>query len=52
VNQKKAKKIRRELGKAVRGARIEIEQQIRSHINTSPFIERVKFAGLVLAGKV
>jgi len=52
MSGKQAKRIRKELAKAVRKERIEIETEIKNYINRAPFIQRIKFAGLVLAGKI
>lgn len=52
MSGKQAKKIRRELAEAVRKERVGIETEIKNYINKAPFIQRIKFAGLVLRGKI
>jgi BMFP domain-containing protein YqiC len=52
MSHKEAKKIRKEVNKAVRESRIEIESEIKDYINKAPFIQRIKFAGLALVGKI
>jgi hypothetical protein len=52
MSHKQAKKIRREVDKAVRESRIEIETEIKDYINKAPVMQRIKFAGLVLTGKI
>jgi len=52
MNDKKVKKFRKEIHKAVSETRKEIEAEIKNHINNAPFLDRIKFAGLVLAGRV
>ncbi len=51
-DKKVARKLRQEVEIAVRESRIEVETEIKNYINESPIIQRIKFAGLVLAGKV
>jgi len=52
MNDKKIKKFRKEIHKAVSETREEIEQEIKTYINNAPFLDRIKFAGRVLAGRV
>lgn len=52
MSEHKIKQQRKMLQDAVRKERETIENQIKQYINRSPFIQRIRFAGLVLRGKV
>lgn len=51
-DKKRARELRKKVEEAVRHSRIEVETEIKKYINESPMIQRIKFAGLVLAGRV
>ena len=52
MGEHKIKQARKALEQAVRAERETIEKQIKEYINHAPLIQRIKFAGLVLRGKV
>lgn len=52
MGEHKLKEQRKIMEDVVRKEREAIENQIKEYINHAPFIQRIKFAGLVLRGKV
>lgn len=52
MSEHKVKLQRKMIRQAVAKERITIETEIKNFINAAPFTQRIKFAGLVLVGKV
>lgn len=52
MGEHKIKQQRKMLREAVRKERETVESEIKNYINGAPFIQRIKFAGLVLRGKI